>query len=691
MTLKSLLKTTSKYVHILDQNGISSLRSLLEYFPRTYEDRREIKTLSEVLLDESAQTVKWKVIKKSMLKLPTGRKITEIQFVDEQEQKWSIQSFQWNFMLRTVKVDQWYYIIWKPALRYGKIVFSHPELMLATETEKDAYNFGRIYPIYSEMLGIKPSRFAKKIHSILHEALEDVTETLPSSFLEEYNLLPLRETYRLLHFPESISDTEQAKYRIFFEKLLKIQLISNINEREYKNDTAHLPQIDRTHIKQFLWIIPFELTWAQKKSLKEMVEDIHNGKTMMRLLQWDVWSWKTIVATMLAYHIIKQNWWQIAFLAPIEVLAIQHYRSLAKLLLPLGIRIELLTWSTTPKEKLRIKAALTAGQIDMIVGTHAIIQADIKFHDIQLAIIDEQHKFWVKQRAFFQRFWSPHLLQMTATPIPRSLTLAFFGEFDVSIIDEMPAGRKPIITKIINQWEFKKLKPRLLTKVKQWQKIFVITPLIEESEHLEETASVMNERKEVHEMLNKEILKRKEKEWITIKNDHTQIWLLHGKIKSNEKDEIMKQFKAGEFNVLVSTTVIEVGIDIPDATAIVIKNAERFWLSQLHQLRGRVWRSDLQSYCFLQTKRKSWDSYKRLRHMEETTDGFKLSEIDLQLRGTWEILGTRQSGETDIPLEILTDTTFLETVQHSARRLVANHPDSVNRIVKSHTSGSALV
>ncbi|USN54310.1 MAG: hypothetical protein H6765_07200 [Candidatus Peribacteria bacterium] len=277
---------------------------------------------------------------------------------------------------------------------------------------------------------------------------------------------------------------------------------------------------------------------------------------------------------------------------------------------------------------------------------------------MQFAIVDEQHKFGVKQRAFFHQFNAPHLLQMTATPIPRSLALAYFGEFQVSNIDEMPAGRKPITTKIINNTELTKLKPRILTKISQDQRVFLVTPLIEESEFLEEIASVTQMYDEICHQYPELAGK---------------VGLLHGKMKSDEKQDIMQAFKDGKIVFLISTTVIEVGIDIPNATIMIIKNSERFGLSQLHQLRGRVGRSDLQSYCFLHTKSKSGDSYARLQHLENTNDGFKLSEIDLELRGSGEMLGVRQAGMTDIPLSILSDTQFLEKVQQAAIRLLEHH------------------
>ncbi len=417
---------------------------------------------------------------------------------------------------------------------------------------------------------------------------------------------------------------------------------------------------DRENIKTITNQLPFTLTNAQKKVIKNIIENIHDPKPMIRLLQWDVGSWKTIVAAIVAYYTHNKFKGQSVFLAPLEVLANQHYKTLAKFLLPLGIRLELLTWSLPKSQKDKIKSDLAEGKIHIIIWTHAILQENVKFKNLSFVVIDEQHKFGVKQRSFFKQFNSPHILQMSATPIPRSMALAFFGEFDVSIIDELPSGRKPITTKIISETEYQKLKPRILTKINQGQKIFIVTPLIEESEKMEEVKAATEEYMDA-QLLYPEI------KW--------KIGLLHGKMKSKEKDEVMQKFKNGQYCLLVSTTVIEVGVDVPEATIMVIKNAERFWLSQLHQLRWRIWRSDLQSYCFLETRKKTGDTYKRLKSMEETSDGFKLAELDLQNRWAGEILWTQQSWETDIPLEILSDIKFLEQIQEWAKRLLEHYPN----------------
>jgi len=670
MDLRKTLRTTTPYIQKLAESGYHTAKDLLLYFPRTYEDRSNIKTLEELVPDE-VQTVKLKVIKKNIIRTRNGKQIQEVTLIDEHEVKVMIQYFRMSYDFKKIELLKRYYVIGKPTGSVGKVKFMHPQVILAPDDEDIASSgeVGRIFPIYSDMQGIKALRFAKKMFLLQPYIAELFTTDLPQTFLDKYNLPTIVDTISSLHFPESFEHQIAAQRRLFFLRLLRIQLHSLQAKLAYVATTIkHEP--DRTYIKEFLATLPFTLTNAQKRCIKEMVDDIHSDKTMMRLLQWDVGSGKTIVAAAVAYHILRKNQWQTALLAPLEVLAVQHYRSLAKLFLPLGIKVQLLTWSLTAGEKTKIKKSLKAGQIDIIVGTHAIIQDSVEFDNLQLAIIDEQHKFWVRQRAFFKKFWSPHLLQMTATPIPRSLTLAFFGEFEVSVIDEMPAGRKPIQTKIVSNTEAKKLKPRVLTKIEQWQKMFLVTPLIEESEHMEDTASVLAEREETQAIYPELIWK---------------IWLLHGKMKSADKDQVMKDFKSGKYMILVSTTVIEVGIDIPDATIMIIKNAERFGLSQLHQLRGRVWRNDMQSYCFLQTPRKSWETYQRLRHMEETMDWFKLAEIDLQIRGAGEMLGTRQSGQTDVPLEILTDTKFLHEVKEAWLRLTEHHPEYIPQVTGDET------
>ncbi len=686
MDLKTALKTTPKYIKKLADEWITSVKDFLQYFPRAYEDRSTIRNLHELIFNEKGITAtKGKIIEKKIY-MRWGRRVYDMKFVDPVGNMWYITIFNSGFMASKLHEEKWYIIVGKPNIKYGRITFSHPDVVETEAPENEmmndewwmmnddgkpvtwnsqavteVYNSGRIFPIYPELMGIKAGWFAQKMRNLMDKVDDIFHEYLPNELLQKFWLMGVQETIKAMHYPESFDQQKQANLRIFFDRLLRIQLYSLMNRNDYQqnNSLTGGEVIDRTIVKDILAALPFELTTAQKKVIKQLTENIHEPKPMLRLLQWDVGSGKTVVAAASAYYTHKKFGGQSVFLAPLEVLANQHYKTLAKLLMPLWLRVELLTWSVPKAQKDKIKQDLAEGRIHTIVWTHAVIQEDIQFKQLQFVVIDEQHKFWVKQRAFFKKFWAPHILQMSATPIPRSMALAFFWEFDVSVIDEMPVGRKPIITKVISEKEYVKLKPRILDHINKGQKVFIVTPLIEESEKMETLKAATVEFEEVKTLYPE--LKGK-------------IGLLHGKMSSKEKDEVMQDFKSWKICLLVSTTVIEVWVDIPEATIMVIKNAERFGLSQLHQLRGRIGRSDIQSYCFLETKSKAGDIGKRLKAMEDTNDGFKLAELDLQHRGAGQILGTMQSGESDIPLEILSDLKFLEDIQEGAKWLLEKYP-----------------
>jgi ATP-dependent DNA helicase RecG len=661
--LKTFLKTTPLYIKLLWNNGINTVRDFFNYFPRAYENRASIKPLNQLVFDEKWVTsTKGKILSKKVF-ARNWKRIYDISFEDELWNLWSISIFNSWYLASKLQEWCWYIIVWKPTYKYNKIIFSHPDVVPSWDSGEiqEFYNTWRIFPIYSEMNGIKPGWFAKKTWEHLNDIPEYFSEYLPEDFLKEFRLLDVQNTIRNIHYPDNEYLKQEAIHRVFFDRLLRIQIFSLINKLSYQANNKVISEEQQWDIlKDMLQHIPFELTHAQKKVVKQIIDDFHSWKPMIRLLQGDVGSWKTIVATLAAFYLKKVLWGQTVFLAPLEVLAQQHYQSIARLLLPLWMRVELLTWSLTKGQKDKIKSDLKQWKIDVIIWTHALLQEWIDFHNLQYVIIDEQHKFWVKQRAFFKKFWSPHILQMSATPIPRSMAIAFFWEFDVSVIDELPKWRLPIKTKIISTNETTKLKPWILDKINKGQRIFIVTPLIEESETLDEVQSVTAEYENMIELYP-------ELKW--------KIWLLHWKMKPKEKEEVMQNFKKGKYVMLVSTTVIEVWVDVPEATVMIIRNSERFWLAQLHQLRWRIWRSDIQSYCFLETPKKSWDSYERLKAMEQTTDGFKLAELDLQNRWSWEILGTMQSWMSDIPIDILSDMKFLETVQQWALWLLKKYPN----------------
>lgn len=661
--LKKVLKTNGRYIQILAENGIHTVADLLQYFPRAYEDRSSILTLKNLYIDgQTTIATKGQIIEKKFSPRG-GKKVYEIMFQDQDRTIGYINLYNTGYLAKALNVNSRYVIVGKASAFKGKIVFRQPQLIPSQveDTETNDYSVGRLYPIYPELQGINASRFAKKIRECLPYIKEVIDEPYTDIFLKEFNIMHIHEAVHELHFPRSYESKEKALYRIFFDRLLRIQLFSQMSKDTYQQNWHIANQsIKRDVIKYINQTLPFELTTAQKKVIKQIIENLHLPKPMLQLLQGDVGSGKTIVAAIAAYYVIKHLGGQVAFIAPLEILAQQHLRSIAKVLLPLGIKMGILTWSISKAEKDKTKEQLASGQLDIVIGTHAVLQENVTFKDLQLAVIDEQHKFGVMQRAFFRKFNSPHIIQMSATPIPRSMALAFFGEFEVSIIDQMPAGRIPIHTKIISNAERRKIKPRIMTKINQGQKVFIVTPLIEESDKLEDVQAATAEFEETREL------------FAEIKD---KVGLMHGKMKSKDKDAVMQGFKTGKYAILVATTVIEVGVDIPEATIMIIKNAERFGLSQLHQLRWRIGRSSLQSYCFLQTAKKWSDSYKRLKSLEETSDGFRLAELDMKQRGPGELLGLRQSGIADIPLEILTNIKFLETIQIAAKWLLDKYPN----------------
>ena len=694
--LKTFLKTTDRFVNILAEKGIRKAEDFFYYFPKDYEDRTEIKKISQ-LQEWVKAVIKAQIVEKNVITTPRWKKLIEFKLQDEDNNIAYANFLNLTHILRTLKKWNNILLSWKPKWSYGKRAFWFPEIINTSTPGLETTNLvWKIVPIYSDFLGIKWSWFQKKMAEKLPEIDNLFSEFLPSYLIKKYDLLDIKQALKNIHFPENMSKLNQAKYRFNFEQLLIWQLVSNFNFETWKKSSSTSPNRDR--IKEFLTFLPFQLTNAQKRAIKAIIDDIHSWSVMRRLLQWDVWSWKTVVAMAISYYIIKEFKQQIAFLAPTEVLANQHLKNIAKIFLPLGINIQLLTGSTKAKEKEQIKQNLKEWKIDIIVWTHAIIQDDVIFKNLWLIIVDEQHKFWVKQRIKLTEQWNPHMLQMTATPIPRSLALSYFWEFENTIIDELPPWRQEIYTKVISEQEYENLVPFLINKIQQWQQIYIVVPLIEESEKMEELNSAMQEYEKVKELLsitdNDKQSQTKEKnsnnldidcdwnknglwyinvDWNKNSLWYINVWLMHWKLSSKDKDKVMKDFKEWKTQVLVSTTVIEVWVDVPQATIMIIKNAERFGLSALHQLRWRVGRNDLKSYCFLVTKSKSGESYRRLKYMEKYSDGFKLAEIDLQTRGAGTILWTAQSGEMDLPEEALKDITLLEQTRAEAKYILENN------------------
>lgn len=518
-------------------------------------------------------------------------------------------------------------------------------------------NVARIVPIYplSENLSIKTIR--KAIHNILELYESEIETVLPDFIVKKYNLLEKRIALRQIHFPDNKDMLDRARFTLVFEEFFLIQLkLAVLREENNKNLSAIPLEIKKNGlVMNFIDSLPFKLTSAQQRAVNEILNDLNSTKPMQRLLQGDVGSGKTVVATIMLLAAIE-NGYQAAIMAPTEILAQQHFNNMFKWLTPLGIRVALFLGSNGKKQRRITETNLRNGQIDIAIGTHALIQETIEFANLGAVVIDEQHRFGVKQRlALRKKSQNPQILTMTATPIPRTLAITLNGDLDLTIIDELPKGRKPILTTMSSSR--KQIADLIRREVNEGRQAYIVYPLIEESETLSAKAATQEKEKWENEVF-----------------PEFKIGLLHGKLKNSEKEEVMEKFKNKDFDILVSTTVVEVGVDVPNATVIVIENAERFGLSQLHQLRGRVGRNDLQSYCILSSNTKSQDTRARLEIMTQTNDGFVIAEKDLQIRGPGEFLGTRQSGLPDMIIaDIVADSKILELARSEAINFAKNY------------------
>ena len=522
---------------------------------------------------------------------------------------------------------------------------------------KDNLNLARIVPIYSlsENLNIKTLR--KAIYNAIQTYKDSISNVVPDYLREKYHLLDKKDAVEQIHFPNSMEMLEKAKFTLIFEELflvqLKLALIRKKNRDEHKALPLHIERDGL--VNRFIKGLPFELTSAQKRAVNEILNDMNSTEPMQRLLQGDVGSGKTVVACIMLLAAVE-NGYQAALMAPTEILAQQHYNNLVNWLTPMGLSVGLFLGSLGKKVREQFGTGLRNGQINIAVGTHALIQESVEFNNLGAVVIDEQHRFGVNQRLMLRKkAENPQILTMTATPIPRTLAITMNGDLDLTIIDELPKGRKPIITKM--GIPRKQIYQLIRDEINAGHQAYIVYPLIDESETLSAKAAT------------KEAQRLQE----TVFSD-LKIGLLHGKLKNSEKDEVMEKFKNKEYDILVATTVVEVGVDVPNATVIVIENAERFGLSQLHQLRGRVGRCDLQSYCILTTSGASQDVRSRLSVMTETNDGFVIAEKDLEIRGPGEFLGVRQSGLPDLLIsDIVRDAKILEIARSAAIDFVNSH------------------
>ena len=556
----------------------------------------------------------------------------------------------------------------------GKLTFDKPNYSIMTgeflEDKNSNLNLARIVPIYTvcEDLSIKVLRRA--IFNAINTYKNEIENVLPDYIREKYGILDKKIAVEQIHFPESIELLEQARFSLIFEELFLIQLkLVRLREANSHNHSALALKIkEKGLVKKFIDTLTFELTGGQKKAVNEILNDLNSDIPMARLLQGDVGSGKTVVATIMLLAGVE-NGYQGALMAPTEILAQQHYNNLQQWLTPLGVSVGLFLGSQGKKVREKFRTDLRNGQMNIAVGTHALIQEDVDFNNLGAIVVDEQHRFGVKQRNILKKkSQNPQMLTMTATPIPRTLALTVHGDLDLTIIDELPKGRKPIKTSLVTS--HRGVYDLIKKEIESGRQAYVVYPLIEESETLSAKAATIEA-----ERLQNEVFPQ------------FKIGLLHGKLKNDEKEQVMADFKNKKYDILVSTTVVEVGVDVPNATVMLIENAERFGLSQLHQLRGRVGRNDLQSYCILHTSTKSQETKERLNIMTQTNDGFVIAEKDLQLRGPGEFLGTRQSGLPDLIIsDIVRDAKILEMARNEAIDFVKTNNIENYPILKEATS-----
>lgn len=654
-----------KVANLLNKLGIFTAKDLMFYFPKRhidYSSRTLIRNLKEgqdcTVIGEIKSISAYNTAKGLgivSLSVTDGTGLVKLNFFYAKASKYLMERYKSQFIRGSniiisgkAKIDKF----------SGIFTIDRPEYQVLSGDfeEKSSLNIGRIVPVYQLVEGLNIKFLRRAIFNALEKYLGAIPEVIPDAIKERNSLLDRRTALKQIHFPENEELLERARFTIVFEEFFLLQLkLATIREENAKNiKTIPLKIKKNGLVKKFLDSLPFELTGAQDKALKEILKDIASDMPMQRLLQGDVGSGKTVVACAMLLSAVE-NGYQGVLMAPTEILAQQHFNNFVKWLAPLGLSAGLFIGSNRTKLRKQLETDLKNGQINIAIGTHALIQENVQFNNLGAIVIDEQHRFGVKQRSkLLSKGKNPQMLTMTATPIPRTLALTTHGDLDFSIIDEMPKNRKPVKTALIKPGQRKQLYKLIKDEVKNGHQAYVVYPLIDESETLSAKAATIEAQR-----LSEEVF------------PDLKIGLLHGKLTPAEKDEVMDDFKRGKYNILVSTTVVEVGVDVPNATVMAIENAERFGLSQLHQLRGRVGRSELQSYCVLVPQKANQVSLERLKVMEETNNGFIISEKDLQLRGPGQFLGTRQSGMLNFALaDLVKDTKILELARKEAFALV---------------------
>ena len=659
---------------------ITTIDDLLHFFPNRYIDRSQFHLINELPKNNSEVQIKGKITQIEILQQKRGKRM--VAHFEDTSGKMDLVWFRgYKWIRENLKLNQSYIIFGRLNWFKGYVSMPHPEMELEVNFNKSIKKlFYPIYPSTEKLIrsGISQRVIQKLVLNLIEKGGNFFSETLPKYILDYYKLIDKNVALKEIHFPTSQKKLSQAQIRLKFEELtyIQLQLILKNQQRKMKIKGFLFSEIGSTLKNFYNHQLPYQLTSAQKRVIREIREDMGSGRQMNRLLQGDVGSGKTIVA-LFAILIAIENNFQACFVAPTEILAQQHFNSLRDLLSDSNINLNLLTGSTKAKDRKIINLGLENGTLPILIGTHAVFEENVRFKNLGLAIIDEQHRFGVAQRA---KLWSknttpPHILVMTATPIPRTLAMSLYGDLDISVIDEMPPGRKPV--KTMHKYDNNRLKvfQFIKEKIKEGQQIYVVYPLIEESEKLD-----FKDLMDGYESLSRSFPIPK-----------YQISIVHGKMKADDKAYEMKRFAEGKTQIMVATTVIEVGVNIPNASVMIIESAERFGLSQLHQLRGRVGRGNEQSFCILMTGSKlSNESKIRVQTLVKTNNGFEIAEVDLKLRGPGNILGTQQSGILRLKIaDIVKDNKLLKIARELAKKILKKDPkleNSENQIIKRNLS-----
>ena len=636
---------------LLYKLGIYNIEDIITYYPRDYEDRSKFKKICELEDGESCAFEGIVVSKVLEHRLRKGLTLYKVRIKDETGTITAVW-FNQHYIGKVLRVGESYIFFGKIAGRYNNLEVQNP--VYEKQEDGEAKNILKIVPVYSSTANLSQNIIRSTIYNALDMVSGKLVEYLPRNILREYRLSEINYSIQQIHFPRSDEDFKNARYRLVFEELFMLQICLLSVKKAFENDKKGIRFSKVPDMEEFIDKLPFKLTGAQKRVFGEIERDMEKSCVMNRLVQGDVGSGKTIVAVLALFKAVR-NGYQGALMVPTAILAEQHYQFVSSIMEAYGIKTALLTGSQTKKQKGEILEGIKSGDIDILIGTHALIEDNIEFANLGLVITDEQHRFGVRQRMLLSKKGeAPDVIVMTATPIPRTLALILYGDLDISIIDELPPGRKPVKTYAVDESMRDRINGFIRKEVSEGRQVYIVCPLVEESDEIDVKSAVQH-AKDLAEKDFKEL----------------RVGLLHGKMKSKEKEEVMKNFVEGRIDILVSTTVIEVGVNVPSASIMVVENAERFGLAQLHQLRGRVGRGGHQSYCILFNEGKTEVCRERMKIMQKTNDGFLISEKDLELRGPGEFFGTRQHGIPELKIaNLYRDIDILKKAQEAALKLI---------------------